>query len=337
MTTPSSSFTIENVIFMVDTEPYCLWSTSSNQARTLDYLARVDPGFFAYQGDVHRSRLRAEEKERSALALRLAYAHGLETVMSFLCAALQAPYCVPGWLLRCSNKQLYKIVNKLNHQEYVPSWLQLGPLDWQKVASEILKFLNLEDKAYQSFVVSQFGETWKAWAQDFSREMMQREYNSIKHGFRTTFGGFKMELERASGSEQTHSLQEDQDRIIGGEYGTAFYDYVMVGDGKRHMQLQSKSSNWDPIQLWRKLHLISYSMFNIVSYLKLMNGASIDSLAVYLPKDKETFQNPDEGISGPSLSIWLPIPPEYITNFSKSELEAFYNKGAVVNQKTINY
>jgi hypothetical protein len=335
----SNSYSLEHVVFLVENEPYCLWSYKSIKERTLEFLYGIHPNYFAYQADTNLKRLNTKKyREHAALAIRIAYSHGLETLFSLLCAAIQAPYCIPGWLLRCSNDQLYSIVKKINSHEYVPSWLKLGRLNWQKVSSVIYKPLYLEEKEEGKFVISQFAEVWSNWALEFSRETLRKEYNSIKHGFRVAPGGFSFLI----GPGTTPGIEnsgEDFKLLGGSEFGSNFFDYLPVGKLKGHIQLRGNSNNWDPEQMAWRLHLISISISNIVSYLKLVNGVSADKVVFILPKETQTFQDPfQESLSmgAQSIGIFTNIPAQTITNYSKADLKALYKKGKVLHRKIVN-
>jgi len=59
--------------------------------------------------------LDGEYKIDAAIALRMAYSQGLETLFAFLGAAVQAPDCVVGYLLRYENRDLNSLIDKIRH------------------------------------------------------------------------------------------------------------------------------------------------------------------------------------------------------------------------------
>ena len=103
---------IQNVRFVVDETPYCLWDADIRQ-RNLDFLDSIDPGY-SNIADLHGQSLDGQEKQYAAAALRVAYSQGLETLFALLCAAIQAPDCVEGWLTKYQNSELESVVKKIN-------------------------------------------------------------------------------------------------------------------------------------------------------------------------------------------------------------------------------
>ena len=78
---------MKNVLFQVVDEPYCLWEEDL-KAHTLTFLNGFDTGYFDHLLEIH---LNADDEARSAMVLRVAYHHAMETLFSFLGAFLQAP------------------------------------------------------------------------------------------------------------------------------------------------------------------------------------------------------------------------------------------------------
>src|SRR3954469_9395124 len=89
---------IETRRFAAGRSPLCVWDFDPNTPN-LDFINRIDPGYFAYTAKVHSALLDGDDKHYAATALSSAYHHGLETLFAFICAALQAPDCAVGWLL----------------------------------------------------------------------------------------------------------------------------------------------------------------------------------------------------------------------------------------------
>lgn len=209
-TSDFNSLSLEHAIFFVENEPYCLWSYQSITERTLRFLYNINPSYFEYQADTNLKKLNTKKYEQqAALAIRTAYSHGLETLFSLLCAAVQSPHCVPGWLLLCSNTQLYRLVEKIDSRQQVYSLLNPDRLNWQKLSLEIHKPLILKDKKEEKSIKKHFGELWSRWAADFLGETFRKEYNSIKHGFRVTAGGFSLSI----GGEITPGVHPPQENM----------------------------------------------------------------------------------------------------------------------------
>jgi len=72
------------------------------------------PEYFVNVALHNDKQLEENEKNFAALSIRLAYFHGIETFFSLICATLQAPECVVGWLRKYSVNSLRKMVEDIN-------------------------------------------------------------------------------------------------------------------------------------------------------------------------------------------------------------------------------
>jgi hypothetical protein len=332
-----SSVSLEFAVFMVNDKPYCLWSDKNIKEYSLQFLNKIDPGYFIYQADTNLKKLNYKKyKQHAALAIRTAYSHGLETLFSLICASIQAPYCIPGWLLLCSNTQLKKIVSKINSHEQVNTLFKNQPLNWENISRTVHAQLVLEDKEKEDAIKNNFGDLWGRFAAEFLSDAFSKEYNSIKHGFRVKPGGFSFAL----GTEEfhgAHASQENMQLIGKSEFGSSFEDCINIGENKRHIQLRLNSMNWDPEDMVWGLYLVSMSISNIVSFLKVINGVDATKVKYSWPSDTDTFLEPWQrkkllGVTS-LTGLATKIPVELITNYSENELLDFYRDGKVLNQK----
>lgn len=334
-----SSFSLNYVIFMVDDEPYCLWSDKDIKNETLEFLGMIDPKYFEYQATTNLNKLNTKKhKQNAALAIRTAYSHGLETLFSLLCSAIQSPHCVPGWLLLCSNRQLYSVVKKIHSREHLGLLLKLDHVDWQGISSAIHSPLILADKEKEKSIKTRFGELWSRWASDYLGDTFRKEYNSIKHGFRVKAGGFSF----AIGAEETPGVRPPQEKmqLIGkSDFGSSYFDYIPIGTSKQHVQLRRNSTNWDPEDMAWGLHLISISISNIVSFLKVINGVDATKVKFNWPIETETFREPWKRTTSLGVTaltgLGVIIPSQMITNYGKDDLKALYKEGKVLGKKII--
>ncbi len=339
MTNPSS-LSLNYAVFMVDNEPYCLWSDKDIKNDTLEFLDNIDPKYFEYQASTNLKKLSTKKyKQNAALAIRTAYSHGLETLFSLLCATIQSPYCVPAWLLLCSNKQLYSVVEKIHNRKDIALLVKPDRVDWQGISSAIHSPLVLQDKEKEKTIKTHFGELWSRWASDYLGNIFRKEYNSIKHGFRVKAGGFSF----AIGAEETPGVHAPQGnmRLIGkSEFGSSFFDYIPINESKPHIQLRRNSTNWDPEDMAWGLQLISISISNIVSFLKVVNEVDPTKVKFNWPRETETFREPwkrTTSLGVTSLTGFsVLIPAQIIKNYSKDDLKALYKERKVLGRRTIN-
>src|SRR5262249_30177507 len=88
---------MNNVRFAINEEPHCIWGYDLHD-RNEEFLRSLDPRFFEYAAKSYQALSEGEDSMRAAMALRSAYSHGLETMFALLCAVVQAPDCVYGWV-----------------------------------------------------------------------------------------------------------------------------------------------------------------------------------------------------------------------------------------------
>ena len=96
---------MQSVSVVIDETPYCVWDWDIDRLER-EFLNGIAPGYFAYMAQAHDPHLDGEEAQRAARALRMTYSHAQETLMSLLCALVQAPDCVVGWMHKYRNEEL---------------------------------------------------------------------------------------------------------------------------------------------------------------------------------------------------------------------------------------
>ena len=96
---PSPGHELSAQIFAVGDEPHCVWDWDLPE-KNAQFLRGLDPWYFDYVARTNAPNLEADhpaERRRAAIAIRMAYHHGLESFIALLFAVLQAPGCVGGW------------------------------------------------------------------------------------------------------------------------------------------------------------------------------------------------------------------------------------------------
>src|SRR5688500_3154997 len=107
---------IHPIRFAVNETPYCFWSLDP-VTQDLEFLNNIDPLYFEHIANLLGEALEGDQKQYAAAAIRIAYSQGLETLFAFLCALVQAPDCVIGWVLKYQNRDLFAVVKKINNGE----------------------------------------------------------------------------------------------------------------------------------------------------------------------------------------------------------------------------
>ena len=119
-----------------------------------------------------------------------------------------------------------------------------------------------------------------------------QEYNSAKHGLRTSLGGFSLRV----GLEETPGIPAPRDKMqsLGGSvFGTSYFTVEKIIDNKRlNFRPRSHSRNWDPENLANGLVLLSMSINNIISFLRIAYGVSASSCKFSTPSSRDAFDTP---------------------------------------------
>ncbi len=324
-----NSLELQYRFFVVDEKPYCLWDTDIKE-RTIKFLESVDPTYFMHVADTHFESLAEANSQQCALVIRSTYAQSLETLFALIGAAVQSPYCVPGWILKYGSHDLRSVVKKIQDHQPLLSHLQRKNLSWAIIAEALLAWLALEDKNKECSIKTSFAKLWSRLASDFLDETSIHEYNSIKHGLRLRAGGFSLAL----GREETPGVPAPAENMrlwAKSEYGSSFLVSEKFGQMKHHIHFVHHAHNWNPEDLVWGIHLVSISISNVLSALKILNGIPSERVRFEWPNDLASFDEPwRRAITlGTRAMSFQPtvIPEELITPFSKEEILSRYQNG----------
>lgn len=276
--------------FAIDTRPVCVWDIS-HQETTDDFLDNLEPEYFSYQAHIHEEHIRKDNDNFAALSLRMGYSHALETLFSLLSASIQAPDCIYGWLANYRNYELMSFVEKVTTKSQIFSKLKKKPIEWIQYSKIVHRNLNIEDPIHHKKICLAFGKLWNKLAYDFMEEDFKLEYNSIKHGFRIKQGGFGFSI--IGNDTKGKTLQRSSSlKFEGSKYGTTSHILDPLFESKTNYNAAILQRNWYPDNLVRLLDLISYSLYNLKSYLQLSVGSKNRKVRYVIPQDMADFDRP---------------------------------------------
>lgn len=265
---------MDHFTFVVNDEPYSLWDQDPSR-RTKEFLDSIDPGFFSYLAEAHAENLgSAEHKRRVATASRMAYLHGIETFMTLVGAAVQAPQAPYAWVALAQTHLLRGVIERINEGD-VTLHTELTQWDktWAGLAGRVFACSG-QANGWPTTAES-FGRAWRFLAGEFLDENNQDEYNSLKHGFRIRSSGVKISfaLERQYGVPPPPGEMKS---LGGSDSGSTFYVIERVGpdtQGNRSRRSRRRTVNWTPETMIRALQVIDVSIRNVVTFLRILNGA----------------------------------------------------------------
>ncbi len=315
---------LQCVMFKVDSTPYCVWDLDLHE-NNMEFINSVNPNYFKYLAQAHIEHIEGDDKLLASMALKTAYYHGLETLFSLLCSTIQAPNCVYGWILKSRPHQVRNLVEKIEGgSRDIFNMLGMKYISWYEVSKRIHAYLKGKAKDEEETARS-FSDLWSRFCGDFIDEMQVSEYNSIKHGFRASPGGFGF----AVGLESTPGVQAPPEKmhIVGrSEFGSSFLtvkdiDGAPCSRSHPHFRVVRKSINWVPENLVNGLVLISMSINNVLSYLKILNGEDPTTCLFKFIKNSEDFHKPwEKPVDVISGSTEIIFSAENISRFTKEEI-----------------
>ncbi|HYC35360.1 MAG TPA: hypothetical protein VEC19_02990 [Usitatibacter sp.] len=310
--------------FIVNDEPYSLWDPDP-ATRTTEFLDSIDPAFFSYLAEAHAEKLdSAEHKRRVATATRMAYLHGIETLMTLAAAAVQAPQAPYAWVALAKTDLLRGVIERISkgdptlHSE-ITQWNRT----WAGLAQRVFAHCTQENGWPKT--AESFGRLWSIFAGEFLNEMSQAEYNSLKHGFRIRSSGVKI----AFGLEHQFGVApppEEMKYLGGSDTGSTFYAIERAGPdvpGTRSKRSRRHTVNWEPEPMIRGLQLIDVSIRNIVAFIRIANGAQPHKIQFHRLEGVEDLPALlDDSISVRTSSFDTYIPDAEIPATTRKELLA---------------
>ena len=309
---------MQRVCFVIGDRPQCIWTTDP-LGKNIEFLRNVDPGYFEYVGTAHEDRLNGGDQTAAALSIRAAYFQGLEALFAFLCATVQSPHCVFGWLDGYKTNELRETVGRVSQGQDIKSVLQERPIIWEAVSQRIHAGVISDDDEKQHQLVAAYAQLWRRLASDFLDPRYQKEYNCIKHGFRAKSTGFS-------------SFTFGDSSFDGSDYGCRFFGVEKIANSRCNSFVHLHGINWSPINLVKRLHLISTLLSNIINRLLQWFGQPITPEAFKYPADFEAFRSPwNDGIQAMAIDIRYGFEESSIRLLSEDEILAEYAKCSIVD------
>lgn len=281
--------TLQNTIIVVNEEPYCIWEADLKKRNT-EFIEGIDVDYFEYLLNLHLS---AEDEKRASIALKTTLHHAVETFFSLLGAYIQAPDCVYAWVAKCSNKELRSLIKKVAEcDSRLFTKLNIEGVSWETLSALIFQRY-MPDTEKAEITKKSFAKVWSRLAHEFLDDKNIDEYNSLKHGFRVRSGGFSL----AFGIEHEYGVappEEEMQSLGGSEHGTTFIRLESVGEIKNNRSLRSRklSLNWKLEKVILQLQLVSVSIVNIVSALKIANDIKASECKFSVLQEGEDYEKP---------------------------------------------
>jgi hypothetical protein len=281
---------MEYSVFYVGRRPRAFWDVNLKE-KNMEFLRGLDGAYYSHVAATHEPHLSGDSKLHAAAALRIAYAQGVETLMALICAGMQAPDCVLGWMLLYRNKELRQLVGQVSsHRGECPVHPYYSPPSWELFGQRVFENAPCDDSR-RAVLQARFGRLWSRFAGDYLDEKQQQEYNSLKHGSRPRLGGFYMSV----GPQAEAGVPASPESMIslgGSDFGSTFWSHEHVGESRLHLRPLETSINWVPENLVEGLVLLATSIKNVASYQLALNGEPLEKCELSAPDEDDMFDLP---------------------------------------------
>ena len=246
-----------------------------------------------------------------SIALRGAYFHETETVMSLLGAMTQAPHCVPGWIAKCSTRGLEAVVYSLQSGDGLLTQRGKQPIRFDDLAQRSVRSAWSNDNGVDE-TARGFAAFWRLLASDFLNVELRAEYNAMKHGMRVRPGGVTVMI----GIEDTPGSPAAADamRSVGGStFGSTFFRAEqLTPSSKPHYATMRTTINWSAQAMAHRIELIAMSITNVVSTLLIESDADPSTQPFTRPTHPLAFRlatDSDVGVQRISLDRTIVVNP----------------------------
>lgn len=267
---PSPDVVLSGRPIVVDETAMVFWD--DDHARTQrHFLDHLDPGYFRYAARGHEARLAGDDAAHAGIALRIAYSHAIEALFALIGAAVQAPHCPAGWVLKYRYIDLKNLIRKISattaERTRYDNLLGLDRGQWPDVVAALTPWDLTDDDLGELRAATV--ALWKPLARTLLDPEFDDEYMSLKHGFRVQSGPWSF----AIGAEDIPGVPAPPEKmrtLAFSPSGSTFYQPTKL---KPHSWcLREPRVNWNPGVFASITPLIADSMENVLAFLKLFHG-----------------------------------------------------------------
>ena len=301
--------------FAVVDRGVCVWAKDIVR-ENIRYLQGLDPAFFVHMGNAHDLTQRPPEAAEAevathhqATALRLTCGIATETLFALLGAALQAPYCVFGWMSLYRNKELVDLVERVHTGKPLRVIRPFQPPSWEKIAATIYSPL-----PGGSPVPQQFAQAWSRMAEDYLSDHTRDVHNSLKHGLRVAAGGFSVT-----------ATVEDRSVTFTNETSHSYVSLRPIGKSKNHYAIRRTAVPTDAGRDQAALSIVTASLSNVIAFLRAQAQEESFEPRLLIPDPDlfELFAKPGRGVK--SFSFGENIEPRPEEMLSSEEILSIYD------------
>ncbi len=253
-----------------------------------------------------------------ASLVRIFWHHGIETLLLILGSLVQAPHSVHAYFLKCRNEDLSEIADLLLFEKTF-NYSRLA--DTKVTISKIMRAISTQSGWNDgNLTADRFEKSFRDMLRRYLTPEHRQEFNSLKHGMRAYHGEFTLTV--GVEDEPGKMAPPENMQCVGHSKDTSFFGVsepllnASKSQSKIHFSVADVSVSWSMEKVLCDLQLISLMIGNIVSYLKILNGAQPGSVNFTRPADAEVWWNNYDKQSSPGVTT-----SKFCAIFNASEID----------------
>jgi hypothetical protein len=273
-------------LFAVNESPFAVLNYNESDYRA--FIESFQAHYFARNADLivsglSKEDIEEEQKQLIATHLRIIYAQALETLFALTFAILQAPNCIQGWLIKYTSRDLHDLTQKVFSKKSFPTRPKLTNYDWKDVVYALYNNKPRDD-------LDTIVEWYIHFANEFNNTILQVEYNSIKHGFRTISKASQMRLDTNDSIGTALIMNSDFGTTIG-------VLSTVTNNNKTNLVFDYHRVNWTVEDTINNINALTLLIHNNIAHLSTRLGFESQS-SYFVPKSASV----SETIKGTQLS-----------------------------------
>ena len=252
------------------------------QKKNLYFLNNIDPNYFYNYTEIFKNKGNITIPE--SIIVKNCFFHAVETFFTILFSILQAPFYVLGWLQFYKLDKIKKLIKVIENNDKSFKYFKvfLDNYSWDSISKLINRVDGNTSKIKDIEIF--FTNYWSFLAKIFVDDDFHNEYNSIKHGFRSSFGGFNMSIKKEN--DQNSKFRKIKGSIFGSSY-FVIDEYSKTEENINQFCLMEHFQNWDIENIILNIELLSYSINNLKSFGLILNGIPGNKVYFEFPEDIE--------------------------------------------------
>ena len=312
------------VAFRINEKPYCFLDENIKE-NNWKYARLIDAEYFK-KAAIHFKKLFEENKNDKFVLylLQMQNMHSLETLLALICSVLQASDFYYGWLLSYSNKQLNKVIKKINRGAPVFNKYEIKNVTWDKIVNKIFRD---NEGVWTDDLRRLLSLSLEKVAHLYLEAIESGSYNSIKHGFRANLNAI---------SDMIFGHGDEKIDLKGSKYGFE-YGIAKNLNNSNILLIDKRTANWNPEDAIKCIDFTGIMIHNIKEYISIVNYSGKKGIEMIIPTKKFL----EEFISLEDFNIReLTTPQQEILNFNiiseekiEKMLEKYDQSSGLINKK----